>query len=303
VTLGGIDVCGLCCVFNPLFWGIGSRVAGTYKQTQMKPLASNARASRVAQPSAKTPSLRSFRGAFREDSGLASNPTAAVRIVVADLHPVVLQGTARIFSQLPDFSLSGTISSGRELKGWFLENTCDVLILDFWLAQSEGLSLIRALKRDRSARKIIAFSTSRASEYEDQAVKAGADAYVTKCDSPESLVLAARTVAMSCRPSECGGRMPSRTSRPGVGNLSDGELRVFFQIGEGRRTREIATHLHLSHKTVETHRENIKRKVGIDSLERLISMASIWNACSGLMPMLPSSSRTSHFGGNQGFPY
>jgi len=247
----------------------------------MKSLASNARVRHAGQPGV---TARSWR------TSPSHKPVAPVRIAVADLHPVVLEGTARIFSQLPDFSLSGTISSGRELKGWFLENTCDVLILDFWLAQSEGLSLIRELKRDRRARRIIAFSTSRASEYENQAFKAGADAFVTKCDSPESLVLAARAVAMFRRRCGRAAKTPGKRTPPlGVGNLSEGELRVFCKIGEGQRTQEIATFLHLSHKTVETHRENIKRKVDVHSLEKLISMAAIWNACSGSMPMIHSS--------------
>ncbi len=77
---------------------------------------------------------------------------------------------------------------------------------------------------------------------------------------------------------------PGIAIQPEISCLSTGELRVFWFIGEGLKTKQIADRLHISVKTVETHRENIKRKLALDGLEKVICAAALWRSRSGLNP-------------------
>jgi len=132
--------------------------------------------------------------------------------------------------------------------------------------------------------------------YAERALRAGALGYVVKDQAPDEVLNAIRTVlsgevyltravAGLLLHKLVGGT--TKTSRTGVEKLTDRELHVLQLLGAGLSTREIADHLNLSFKTVETHRENIKSKLGLDGAAELIHFANEWAREQGSLPSQP----------------
>jgi DNA-binding NarL/FixJ family response regulator len=133
--------------------------------------------------------------------------------------------------------------------------------------------------------RIIVLSQYEAPLYVERALRAGALGYVTKEQAAEELLSAVRTVlagevyltrGMSARLLHTFVGATLGTSRPGVDQLTDRELHVLQLLGTGMSTRRVAEELKLSFKTIETHRENIKRKLGIRDAPGLILYANEW---------------------------
>lgn len=211
--------------------------------------------------------------------------SATVRVAIADDHPVLLAGLREVLAAEPDFQIIAEFDSSKELLRWLEDgsNTAEVLVLDLALGETDGIELIKRIRRFCPSLRVVVFSMHEEGIYARRALRAGASGYVMKANAGDQLVRAVRTVL--------GGGVfltgEARTRNPGwrgadvegeIDCLTDRELAIFRLIGEGSNTRSMAASLGVSIKTVETHRENIKRKLGIDSLEKLISRASRWTA-------------------------
>ena len=162
----------------------------------------------------------------------------------------------------------------------------DLVIVDVTLRGINGIELIKNIKSRWPALPMLVLSMHDESLYAERALRAGARGYVMKQAATEHLVMAIRRVlngniyvseVMSARMMQrvLEGR-PSSDNRSAVDLLSDRELEVLQLIGQGHGTRQIAEELHLSIKTIESHRAHIKEKLNISTAPEMVRFAVNW---------------------------
>ncbi len=213
---------------------------------------------------------------------------SAARVLIVDDHPLIRHALAELLAREAGVEICGEVPDApgawRELE----RCTPELMIVDLRLEDSDGLDLIKAVRARYPTVRILVVSMHDEKEYAERALRAGAAGYVEKHEPPEIVVEAVRTVlggsvflsrAMGERLLrqlvERGGS-PGRMSAPGasrLASLSDRELQVLDLLGQGLSTPEIAQRLHLSAKTVQSHREHLKAKLGIDSGSELVYYA------------------------------
>ncbi len=216
---------------------------------------------------------------------MATNPSnSKARILVVDDHPVVRDGLTRLLSSQADLECCGEASSAAETLKATAKLKPDLLVLDLRLKDGDGLELIKSLKAQWPRLRILVLSQFESKIYVERALRAGALGYVVKEQAAEELLKAMRTVlAGEVYLTRAMAALLLRkfvgaasTDRTGLELLTDRELHVLHLLGVGMSTREIAIELNLSFKTVETHRENIKRKLGLTTASELIHYAARW---------------------------
>ncbi len=209
---------------------------------------------------------------------------ASKRIFLVDDHPIVRRGLSEILQNAPDLTLAGEARSAEEALPAITEEHPDLVVVDLSLAGASGIDLIKSLSQQQPALPVLVFSMHDEDLYAERALAAGAKGYVMKDQGPTAVEEAIRRVleggiqlsgAMTDRllTKMAGGAEPA--SSP-VDLLSDRELEVFERIGQGHTTREIAERLHLSVKTIETYRANIKAKLGIPNSAQRARHAVSW---------------------------
>jgi len=207
------------------------------------------------------------------------------RILVVDDHPVVRQGLLHFINQQEDLVGCGEASNSAEALKAAAECNPDLAVVDVRLKNEDGLELIKEFKARFPALRILMLSQYDLPLYAERALRAGALGFVVKAQAADEILAAIRSVLVGeiylPRPlarhllHQLIGSAPS-APRPSVENLTDRELHVLRLLGAGRSTREVAAVLGLSFKTVETHRENIKHKLGLQGANQLVHFATEW---------------------------
>jgi len=210
---------------------------------------------------------------------------AKSRILLVDDHPVVRQGFAQLINQTADLQVCSEADDVPNAMAAIEATTPDLVIVDLSLASASGLEVIAATKIHNSTLPIFVLSMHDETLYAERALRAGARGYAMK-DKPTHEIMAAirRVLAGEIYLSErMAGRLLRRfvsgsteSSDSLVGMLSNRELQVFELIGHGHATRDIAEKLHLSVKTIDTHRESIKRKLHLGDAIELHQHAFLW---------------------------
>lgn len=204
------------------------------------------------------------------------------KIILVEDHPVMRQGLAQMISQEPDLCVCGQFEdAGRAFAGAETLNP-DLAIIDLTLKNSSGLELVKNLKARFPKLLVLVLSMYDENLYAERALRAGAAGYIMKQEAVEKVLAAVRQVLnggvflserMSARimTQLVGGK----TVAPGslMERLSDRELEVFGLIGQGKGTRQIAEQLHLSVKTIESHRAHIKEKLNLRTAAELVHRA------------------------------
>lgn len=206
--------------------------------------------------------------------------TAKIRILLVDDHPLIRKGFADVIQGEPDLELCGEASGRVEAAELVTTQHPDVIVLDLCLSGQLALDLIREIGENS---RVLVLSMQPETIYAGRALAAGASGYIMKHESVERVLEAIRTVASgkvyasaSIKDDILRSVSGRRASDCGMKSLSDRELEVFSLIGKGLPTREIARLLCLSRKTVETHRENIKRKLSVKLSSELAVRAAAW---------------------------
>jgi len=215
------------------------------------------------------------------------SPAPATRVVVIDDHPIVRRGLSQLIDTMADMEVVGEAESHAEAMRILGDREADVVVVDLSLGDSNGLELLSDIKTRFPDLKSIVFSIHDAELYAPRALRAGASGFVSKTQPCEDVVVAIRALShgeIYVAPDiaqrilrRMSGGARSRADG-GIELLSDRELQVFELVGQGKTTGEIAKSLHLSPKTVETHRQRIKGKLGIDSGTKLLIRAAQWVA-------------------------
>lgn len=213
-----------------------------------------------------------------------SSPPAK-RILIVDDHPMLRTGLAQLINHEPDLKVIAEADNAGQAINAVAKNKFDLVLLDISLPDKSGLELIKDIRALRPELPVLVVSMHDEMIYAERVLRAGARGYIMKQEGGKKFLRAIRQVLagqvfvsemMSARILEVfSGRQPGNSSSP-VRNLSDREFEVFRLIGQGLGSRVSADQLHLSIKTVEVHRANIKEKLGLKTATELVRYAVRW---------------------------
>lgn len=216
---------------------------------------------------------------------------AKKRVLLVDDHPVVRQGLAALIEQQGDIEVCGQAESAADALRLVKSARPDVALVDLSLKGTSGLELLKDLKIRHPELPTIVVTMHAESLYAERVLRAGARGYVAKQEATEKVLTAIHRVLNGelYVSSETTERMLRRVVGGGGAGpatpeelLSDRELQVFQMLGMGRATRQIAKELHLSIKTIETYRANIKKKLNLNDGLELLQHAVRWAQEQGL---------------------
>ena len=209
------------------------------------------------------------------------------RLIVIDDHPLFRRGLVSMINNEPDMVVCAQAEEHHQALDLIASENPDVATVDISLGVSDGLGLIKDIRLQCPSLPVLVISMHDEALYAERAIRAGACGYVSKQQISETVLLALRQVLKGedyISP-EVSSKLThdylhglSRGKSHSVACLSDRQLEVFRLIGESLSTRQIAERLHLSVKTIESHRENIKSKLTLHSGVEMARAASIWVA-------------------------
>lgn len=208
------------------------------------------------------------------------------RILIVDDHPATREGLAARIALAPGLEVCAEAADEAEALRRFEEQQPDLAVIDITLCQGDGLDLVKRLVAKQETLHILVWSMHSEDLYAERALRAGAHGFITKEHATEEIIEAIQQV-MSGKiflGSAMTDKLLGRLSRGGdkslahspVELLSDRELEVMRLIGNGVRTAEIASQLHLSVKTVETYRDRIRHKLDLTNGNDLVCYAAQW---------------------------
>jgi DNA-binding NarL/FixJ family response regulator len=198
-----------------------------------------------------------------------------IRVLVADDHSIVRDGLKRILAASGDLEAAGEAADGDQALALVKANDYDVAMLDMSMPGLSGIDLIKRLKLEKPRLRILVLSMHAESQYAARALKAGAAGYLTKDSPAEALLAALRKVAAGGVHigDAAAATLLKSGDRPPHETLSDREFEVLRFLVEGFGPTEIAERLHLSVKTVSTHKTRILDKLGLGSTAELVRYA------------------------------
>lgn len=202
-----------------------------------------------------------------------------IRILIAEDHAIVREGLKQLLAMVPDVTVVDEASTGPDALRKALASDIDVLLLDMYLPQMQGMDVLKRLQSEPRRFAVLVLSMQDEAQFAARALKAGASGYVTKDSPPEILLAAIRKVA-------AGGRFidPSLVDEMvfdvGLSDakaphllLSDREDQVLRMIVSGASLNTIADQMSLSAKTISSYKARLMRKLGVNSNAELIRYA------------------------------
>jgi DNA-binding NarL/FixJ family response regulator len=206
-------------------------------------------------------------------------------ILIVDDHPVLRRGLAAMIDSEPDLVVCAEADSCPAALEAIRESRPDLVIVDLALGDDDGLTLIKHMKSHHESIPTLVLSMHDESLYAERCLRAGARGYVTKQQLDDTVLDAIRCLLegdtymsatlRSRLATKFAGGQTLETSSP-LAALSDRQLQVFRLIGQGQTTRQIAESLGLSVKTIESHREQIKHKLTLETSAELSRRATQW---------------------------
>jgi DNA-binding NarL/FixJ family response regulator len=215
----------------------------------------------------------------------APHPRTKSRILVVDDQPLFRKGLTEFINQQPDLEVgahAGTVPAAMDALESF---TPHLVLLGLRVGNTDVFDLIKGLKKLLPDMRVLVLSQYDEPMYAERALRAGADGYVLKEETPEEImnaIYAALAGELYVTHRMASSLLHKLIQRKPVARdatvevLSDRELHVFRLLGAGLSSRKIAADLHLSIKTIETYRENIKHKLGLRNASELIRRATQW---------------------------
>ena len=220
-------------------------------------------------------------------------PAAAVgkqrlrRVLIIDGHPIVRQGLQQIIEVESDLMVCGEADTALAARAAIKESNPDVIVTDISLKQGDGIELVRHVRAHHPQLPMLVLSDHDESIYAERMLSVGANGYIMKQASSDQILTALRRVADGGTyvSGAVGSNMIERFAASGthvsgnpIDRLSNRELQILHMVGKGMSTRETAQSLSLSIKTVESHRQRLKRKLNLGTGTQLIQYAINWFA-------------------------
>jgi DNA-binding NarL/FixJ family response regulator len=210
-----------------------------------------------------------------------------IRILILEEHPLLRHGVCDYLNSQPDMICCAQADTIRDARNKIAECKPQLLLTALRLGTGDSLEFVKALKAEQPNLLILVYSAFEEAIFAERALRAGAEGYMMKSAPAKELLSAireivagniyvSRDVAMRAFKKSLESREEARSARPTIGieTLSDREMHIFNLLGSGLRNRHIAQSLNLSVKTIETHRENIKHKLGLTCSRDLVELAT-----------------------------
>ncbi|MFZ9126250.1 MAG: response regulator transcription factor [Steroidobacteraceae bacterium] len=196
------------------------------------------------------------------------------RVLVVDDHPIVRQGLRRLINAQDGLVVCGEAATPREARQAVKLLDPHAVIVDLSLSEGDGIGLVRDLQAHHPALPLIVLSMHDESVYAPRLLAMGASAYVAKDAAGDRLIQVLLDILANAGSASRPSDQPEpSTAGPTLQELSGRELQVLQLIGEGYSSKKMAELLHLSIKTVEAHRQRIKRKLALRSNAQLVQFA------------------------------
>jgi DNA-binding NarL/FixJ family response regulator len=220
-----------------------------------------------------------------KSSAKIAAPDARHRVLIIDDHPLLRRGMVALLSDQADLHVCGEAQDAKGALQAMRDLVPDVALVDINLPGANGLELIKLMLAEQPKLRILVVSMHDETLYALRSLRAGAKGYLMKAEALEQMVGAVRRVAqgdiyVTPRFSERLVFKAIQSLEGGLGSpvdrLSDRELEVLRLLGKGLGTRDIAHNLHLSVKTIETHRAHIKEKLGFKEAAEMVRFAIDW---------------------------
>lgn len=201
----------------------------------------------------------------------------AFRVLIIDDHPIIRQGMAQIIAAENGFAVcgeAGSLHTGLELAK---REQPDVALVDVRLPDGSGLQLVKELLRWCPKVRVLVMSAQDEQVVAERAMRAGALGYVDKSRPVDELLDALLQVAQGKPYVMQSSRLSGHAAtHDGLALLSDRELEVFELVGSGLKNKEIGERLHVSPKTIETHKRHIQEKLRLTNYQELLQVAHYW---------------------------
>lgn len=217
---------------------------------------------------------------------MAENTSAVCKVFIIDDHPVVREGIAAIIGREKNLQVCCEAANEKEAVENLTHCGADLAIVDLSLSIDSGFTLFRKLLAINPNIKLLVLSMHDENVYAEKVLQAGAHGYVMKQEATATLITAIRAVMKGdlfvsdrMRSMMLKGLAQGRSAERSVksaAHLSQTELIILHHIGMGASSREIANKLNRSSKTIDVHRANIKRKLGMASSGALLNFAIQW---------------------------
>jgi DNA-binding NarL/FixJ family response regulator len=219
----------------------------------------------------------------------SSNENAGKRrVVIIDDHPLVRQGLVQLINLRSGHTVIGEADTAARGLEIVRKEQPDLVIMDMSLPQSDGLELVKQIKSEFPRLPMLIISMHDERVYAERVLRAGARGYLMKKEPSEKVfqaidnvlrgeIFVSDRVKQDMLEYSATGRRPFQDGGSPLDHLSDRELQVFQLLGNGIPTREIAQQLHLSVKTIECYRENLKVKMNLRSGAELVQRAIQWS--------------------------
>jgi DNA-binding NarL/FixJ family response regulator len=223
-------------------------------------------------------------------SAAATAKSGRKRILVVDDHPMMRTGLAHLINKQPGLEICGEAGSPAEAMKNISKNRPDLILADITMKEGSGLEFIKDVRAIHGDMRILVVSMHDEKVYAERVLRAGACGYIMKEESGEYLITAIQRVlaggvylsdAMSARMLQSLAQPKSRDNDSPLRRLTDREFEVFQLIGQGKNTEEIAGQIHISPRTVDVHRANIKEKLNLKAGAALIHYAVQWAGSEG----------------------
>jgi DNA-binding NarL/FixJ family response regulator len=217
----------------------------------------------------------------------AAETRSVRRVLIVDDHPVVRQGLRHLLENADDLAICGEAETPMEARAAIDRLHPDVLVCDISLRQVDGIELVRNLRAHYPKLPILVLSALDEAIYAARMLALGVSGYIMKQASTEQFLVSLRRVlegniyvseaVSNGMLSRFAGSAAHLTVDP-IERLTNRELQILHMIGKGSSTREIAQLLHLSIKTIESHRQRIKRKLNLTTGVQLLRYAVLSHA-------------------------
>ena len=209
-----------------------------------------------------------------------AGPSAKTRVLVADDHKMFSAGLSKLISAEPDLLVAASAADGDSALHMLAQERFDVVLTDLSMPGLSGLDLVRTIREQHPQVPILVLTLHNSAQLAQAVVQAGANGFITKSADPEQLLQALRAVRSGghfMEPSLMEAIAFSFEKAPAQ-QLSSRQKEILGLLATGMSNREIAGILHLSEKTVSTHRVRLSAKLGAQSRVELMKYASDFGA-------------------------
>jgi len=210
---------------------------------------------------------------------------ARKRILVVDDHPILREGLLQSINRESDLMVCGEAENAHQALGAISKLKPDLVLVDITLPEKSGFELVKDIQALHPGVPVLVLSMHDESLYAERVLRAGARGYIMKHERPEKLLEAIRHILngkayvsekMAARILDVfSGRRPTGSRVP-LERVTDREFEILQLIGRGKNSHEIAKELHLSVKTVDTHRTHLKEKLKLKNGLQLTRYAVCW---------------------------